>query len=171
MALGLETLGDIPFLGKLSRIGLETLGDIPFLGKLSRIGLEALSDISWGNGLKGLNQERWLLGVRVLSADYGPDSLLGRFRVRTPTRFYHLRKLAPFGWLVSGGHGHGSLRLGNLSLLRSTRRLRASLTNGRGIVHLLHLPQIRRSLHPSLFKGFILDLEPVKPAYPQGFEP
>ena len=81
---------------------METLGDIPFLGKLSRIGLGVLSDISQGNGLKGLNQKRWLLGVRVLSADYGPSSLLGHFGVRTPTRFCHLRKLTPLAGSLAG---------------------------------------------------------------------
>ena len=66
------------------------------MGRLSRISLKALRDISKGNGLKGLNQEGWLLGIRDLSTDCRLGSLLRHLRIHTSRCFCRLVRLSSF---------------------------------------------------------------------------
>ena len=96
---------------------LGTLRDIPFLGRPSRISLKALGDISKGNGLKGMNQEGRLLGIRDLSTDYGLGSLLGHLRIQTSRCFCRPMKLSSISRLIRSENELRSFWLSSLSLL------------------------------------------------------
>ena len=99
-------------------ISLGTLRDIPFLGRPSRVNLEALGDTSKWNGLKGLKQEGWLLGIRDLSTDYRLSSLLGHLKIRTSNCFCCSMKLSSLSRLAKSEN-----ELSNLSLLWSAHSL------------------------------------------------
>ena len=110
-------------MGRPNGIGFKTLGGIPFLGRLSRVRLRALGDVSKENGLKGLNQEGWLLDIRDLSTDYGLGSLLGHLRIQTSRCSCRSMKLSTFSRLVRSKNELSSFRLSSLSLLWSAHSL------------------------------------------------
>ena len=115
------------------------------LGELSRRGLKILGAFTEGNCLKGLDKKNWLLGMGDLSITYGLYSLLGCIKVLAFTRLSRTRRLAFLSWFLGRSYCQDSSRTSNLNLFRSILNLRAgggSFPNGRGLVHMLHLPQV-----------------------------
>ena len=114
-------------------------------GELSRSNLEILGALAEGNSLKGLNKKSWLLSMEGLNITCGFHGLLGCIRVLAFTRLNHLRRLAFLGWLLKNSYFQNSSRYSSLGLLRSIPNLRVgggSFPNGRGVVYVLHLPQV-----------------------------
>ena len=101
-------------------LGLNSL-----LRELNRGGLKVLTALTWGNSLKGLNKESWLLDMSGLSLSCRLCSLLGRFRVQAFTCFCHPRRLALLGRLIRRSCSHSNLKSSSLSLLRNIPNLGA----------------------------------------------
>ena len=66
----------------------------PAIREIAFASFKALRNISKGNGLKGLNQEGRLLGIRDLSTDCGLGSLLRHLKIQTFRCFCHPMKLS-----------------------------------------------------------------------------
>ena len=116
----------------------------PFLKELNRSGLKILGAFTWGNSLKGLNKESWLLGMRGLSISCRLCSLLGYFRVQAFTCFCHFRRLALPGWLIRSSYSQSSFRSSSLNLLKSIPSLRVggfSFLDSRRVVTLSTFPR------------------------------
>ena len=113
------------------------------LGGLSGRGLKIFGAPIEGNGLKRLNEKNWPLGMGDRSITCGFYSLQGCIRVLTFIRPSRTKRLTFFGWLIGRSYCQSSSRTSSLDLFSSIPDLGAEegiFLDGRGIVHVLHLP-------------------------------